>query len=50
VKKNSDNNIYAMKEVKINTLGKADKEGCLNEIRLLASISSPYIVKYLDAF
>lgn len=39
-----------MKEIKINTLGQADKEGALNEIRLLASLASDYITKYYDAF
>lgn len=29
-----------MKEIKLTSLSKADQEGALNEIRLLASISS----------
>jgi len=39
-----------MKEININTLQTEDKQGVLNEIRLLASLNSKYLVEYKDAF
>jgi len=39
-----------MKEINFNSLKSDDKEGALNEVRLLASIKSQYIVQYMDAF
>jgi len=39
-----------MKEIQINTMKAVDKQGILNEIRLLASINSPYLIEYKDAF
>jgi len=31
-------------------LSSKEKEGALNEVRILASISTPYVVKYKEAF
>lgn len=45
-----DLKIYALKKVELSKLSKKEKENALNEIRLLASIDSTYIVSYKDAF
>lgn len=50
VQKLDDGLLYAMKRVKIERLKDKDKDNTLNEIRLLASISDPYIVQYKEAF
>lgn len=39
-----------MKEINMNTLQTEDKQGVLNEIRLLASLDSDQLVGYKDAF
>ena len=46
----SDSKIYALKKVKMQNLKSKEKESSLNEVRLLASVSSDYIVGYKDAF
>ena len=50
VKRKLDDKIYAMKRVKIAQLCKSEKEGSLNEIRLLASLEHPNIIGYNEAF
>lgn len=50
VKRIRDNKIYALKKVKLNSLTTKEKELALNEVRILASIRSPYIIKYKEAF
>lgn len=39
-----------MKKVKMSMLSAKEKENALNEIRILASLSSPYIVPFYDSF
>lgn len=39
-----------MKKIKIGQLSEKEKQNAVNEIRILASIDSPYIVSYKDAF
>ena len=39
-----------MKKVKMHSLKEKEKECALNEVRILASLTSPYIVSYKDAF
>jgi len=34
----------------MNSLSSKEKEGALNEVRILASINTPYVVKYKEAF
>ena len=34
----------------MNALSSKEKSMALNEVRLLASINNPYIIKYKDAF
>ena len=46
----SDNKEYAMKKVKLNALNEKEKENALNEVRILASINSPFIIGYKEAF
>eukprot|EP01017_Pseudomicrothorax_dubius_P009992 TRINITY_DN13510_c0_g1_i2.p1 TRINITY_DN13510_c0_g1~~TRINITY_DN13510_c0_g1_i2.p1 ORF type:complete len:528 (-),score=81.00 TRINITY_DN13510_c0_g1_i2:124-1707(-) len=41
---------FALKKVKLEGLSEREKNNALNEIRLLASISSPYVVEYKGAF
>jgi NIMA (never in mitosis gene a)-related kinase len=50
VKRKMDNNIYAMKRVKIAKLNSKEKDNALNEVRILASISHPNIIEYKEAF
>ena len=41
---------YALKKIKMSGLKTKEKESALTEIRILASLNSPYIVKYKEAF
>lgn len=41
---------YAMKKVNISLQSHKERENALNEIRILASIDSPYIVEFKDSF
>lgn len=45
-----DSEIYALKKVKMNNLSDKEQENALNEVRILASINSPYIVGYKHSF
>ena len=45
-----DKTIYAMKSIRMRKLSQKEKENSLNEIRILASINSNYIISYKDAF
>ena len=38
-----------MKKIKISTNNPREIQNCLNEVRILASISNPYIIGYKDA-
>ncbi|GMH45647.1 hypothetical protein BSKO_13604 [Bryopsis sp. KO-2023] len=50
VRRHQDNGIYAVKEMDVRTMGHAEKEEILNEVRLLASIRHPNVVSYQEAF
>jgi len=50
VKRISDNNLYALKKVKLNGLSEKDKQNALNEIRLLASVQHDNVVSYKESF
>ena len=50
VKRISDGGIYALKKVKMGNLSVKEKENALNEVRILASIKSPYVAGYKQAF
>lgn len=45
-----DNNIYVMKMIKISQMDKRGQQESINEVRILASLDNPYIVKYFDSF
>ena len=50
VRRKIDNQIYALKKVQILNLSEKQKLNSLNEIRVLASIKSKYVVNYKEAF
>lgn len=50
VQRHVDGQIYALKKVKMNNLSEKEQENALNEVRILASVKSPYIVGYKHAF
>jgi NIMA (never in mitosis gene a)-related kinase len=50
VKRMEDGMDYALKKVKIQNLSDREKENALNEVRILASIKSPYVAGYKQAF
>ena len=50
VKRIVDNNIYALKKVKLLNLSEKEKQNSLNEVRLLASIKSNFVISYKEAF
>ena len=50
VRRKADNNIYALKKVKLLKLREKEKLAALNEVRILASIKSPFIISYKEAF
>jgi serine/threonine protein kinase len=50
VQRLNDNKLYALKKVKMNQLTTKEKENALNEVRILASIDSPAIIAYKEAF
>lgn len=50
VKRLADQEIYAMKKVKLMKLATKEKENALNEIRILASVEHKNVIGYKDAF
>ena len=50
VKRIIDNNVYALKKVKLLNLSEKEKQNSLNEVRLLASIKSNFVISYKEAF
>ena len=50
VRRKLDNNIYALKKVKLLKLKERERQAALNEVRILASIKSPFIISYKEAF
>ena len=50
VRRKIDNNIYALKKVKLQKLKDREKQNALNEVRILASIKSPFVIRYKEAF
>ena len=45
-----DGNIYALKKVKLLNLSEKEKLNALNEVRILASLKSGFVVPYKEAF
>ena len=50
VKRKADDQIYALKQVKVSNLNETEKQNALNEVRLLASLRSDFLMAYRDAF
>jgi NIMA (never in mitosis gene a)-related kinase len=50
VRRRADNKVYALKKVKMKTLNDKEKKNSLNEVRILASIKSPFVISYKEAF
>lgn len=50
VKRKRDGKLLALKEVNMDRLTMGEKNLALNEVRLLASISSPFIISYHGSF
>jgi NIMA (never in mitosis gene a)-related kinase len=50
VKRVSDQQLYALKKVKMGSLSTKEKENALNEVRILASIHHETIIGYKEAF
>ena len=50
VKRKIDNQIYALKKVKLSNLTEKEKTNSLNEVRILASVKSKYVISYKEAF
>ncbi|OMJ77152.1 hypothetical protein SteCoe_23335 [Stentor coeruleus] len=50
VVRKADNQIYALKQVKLTGLSLKEKENALNEIRILASFDHPHIIGFKEAF
>jgi NIMA (never in mitosis gene a)-related kinase 1/4/5 len=50
VKRKEDGREYALKKMRIASLSEKEVANCLNEVRILASLSSPFILAYRDSF
>ena len=50
VKRKQDNKIYALKKVKLKDLCEKEKQNALNEVRILASVKSNFVISYKEAF
>ena len=50
VKRIEDNQLYALKKVKIKNLSLKEKQNALNEVRILASVNSPFVISYKESF
>jgi NIMA (never in mitosis gene a)-related kinase len=50
VKRVSDGQEYALKQVKMESLTDKEKENALNEVRILASIKHANVISYKEAF
>lgn len=50
VKRMTDGGTYALKKVKLGSLSEKEKQNALNEVRILASVKSSFVVTYKEAF
>ena len=50
VKRKADDKIYALKKVRLQNLSEKEKENSLNEVRILASVRSTFVIAYKEAF
>jgi NIMA (never in mitosis gene a)-related kinase 1/4/5 len=49
VLRKEDYKVYALKLVRIAVLKPKDLQNCINEVRLLASFNSPFVIAYKEA-
>ena len=50
VKRKEDKKTYALKKVKLQSLSDKEKQNALNEVRILASVKSTFVISYKEAF
>ena len=50
VKRTLDDGIYVIKTVRIAELSYKEQEEAINEVRILAQMDSPFVVKYFDSY
>ena len=50
VKRKEDKKTYALKKVKLQSLSDKEKQNALNEVRILASVKSKFVISYKEAF
>ena len=50
VRRKVDKNLYVMKIINISQMDRRGQQESINEVKILASLDSPYIVKYYDSF
>ena len=50
VMRKEDANFYAFKKIKSSNLKDKELSNCLNQIRILASVKSPFVIAYKEAF
>lgn len=50
VRRYEDNQMYALKKVKLDHLSEKERENAINEVRILASIKHPNVIQYKEAF
>ena len=50
VRRIEDNELYALKKVKLKGLSEKEKQNALNEVRILASVKSQYVISYKESF
>ena len=50
VRRIADDQLYALKKVKIQNLSIKEKQNALNEVRILASVNSPFVISYKESF
>ena len=50
VRRKEDSQIYALKKVSLSNLSQKEKENSLNEVRILASVKSTFVIAYKEAF
>ena len=50
VRRKEDDKVYALKKVKLQNLSEKEKENSLNEVRILASVKSTFVIAYKEAF
>ena len=50
VKRIEDDQLYALKKVNIQKLSIKEQQNALNEVRILASVNSPFVISYKESF